>query len=101
MLVVQIAACTVLLIGAGLLLRTVTNLRTQELGFDRNVLLVSVSPGQSGYSEQAATMLLQRVRERLSAVRGIQAVGISGSTLLDYTNYSIEQNQGDDHRPRE
>ena len=49
MLVVQLAACTVLLIGAGLLLRTVTNLRSQELGFDRNVLLVSVSPGKAGY----------------------------------------------------
>ncbi len=91
MLVVQLAACTVLLIGAGLLLRTVTNLRSQELGFDRNVLLVSVSPGQSGYSEQAATMLLQRVRERLSALPGILAVGTTGSTLLDHTNYWIDR----------
>ena len=63
--------CTVLLIAAGLLLRTVTNLRSQDLGFDRNVLLVSVSPGQAGYSEPAAAMLLQRVRERLAAVPGI------------------------------
>ena len=36
--------CAVLLVGAGLLLRTVINLRTQDLGFDRNVLLVPVSP---------------------------------------------------------
>ena len=91
MLVAQLAACTVLLIAAGLLLRTVTNLRWQELGFDRNVLLVSVSPSQAGYSEQAAAMLLRRVRERLSAVPGIQAVGISGSTLLDYTTYWIDR----------
>ena len=52
MLIAQLAMCTVLLIGAGLLLRTVTNLRSQELGFDRNVLLVSVSPGQAGYSNR-------------------------------------------------
>ena len=94
MLVAQLAACTVLLIGAGLYLRTVTNLRTQDLGFDRNVLLVSASPGQAGYAEQAAPMLLQRIRERLLAVRGIEAVGISGATLLDNTNYWIDRTKG-------
>ena len=99
MLVVQLAACTVLLIGAGLLLRTVTNLRSQELGFDRNVLLVSVSPGQAGYSEQAATMLLQRVRERLSAVPGIQAVGISGLDAARSHQLLDRPDQGVDHRP--
>lgn len=93
MLIAQLAMCTVLLIGAGLLLRTVTNLRSQELGFDRNVLLVSVSPGQAGYTEQAGAMLLQRVRERLAAVPGILAVGISGPALLDYTNYWIDGSQ--------
>ena len=78
MLIAQLAMCTVLLIGAGLLLRTVTNLRSQELGFDRNVLLVSIAPGQAGYAEQASAMLIDRVRERLSAVPGIQATGVSG-----------------------
>ena len=68
MLITQLAMCTVLLIGAGLLLRTVTNLRSQELGFDRNVLIVPISPGQAGYSEQASAMLIERLRERLSAV---------------------------------
>jgi predicted permease len=93
MLIAQLGACTVLLVGAGLLWRTVSNLRSQELGFDRNVLLVSLSPGQAGYSEQAAAMVLQRVRERLSAVPGIQAIGISGPALLDSTNYWIDRSQ--------
>jgi predicted permease len=93
MLVVQLTMCTILLIGAGLLLRTVTNLRSQDLGFDRNVLLVSISPQQAGYSGQAAEMLVQRIRERLSAVPGIQAVGISGPTPLDFTNYWVDGSQ--------
>ena len=46
----QLALCTVLLVGAGLFLRTVMNLQGQHLGFDRNVLLVSVAPRQAGYS---------------------------------------------------
>jgi len=93
MLVAQLAMCTVILIGAGLLLRTVTNLRSQELGFDRNVLLVSVSPGQAGYAEQAAAMLIERVRDRLSSVPGLEAVGVSGPALMDYTNYWIDGSQ--------
>jgi predicted permease len=93
MLIAQLAMCTVLLIGAGLLLRTVTNLRSQELGFDRNVLLVPIAPGQAGYTEQASAMLIDRVRERLSAVPGIQATGVSGPALLDYTNYWVDGSQ--------
>ena len=92
-LVAQLAMCTVLLIGAGLLLRTVTNLRSQELGFDRNVLLVPVSPGQAGYTNRSAAMVVERMRERLAAVPGIEAVGISGPALLDYTNYWIDGSQ--------
>jgi predicted permease len=92
-LVGQLAMCTILLIGAGLLFRTVTNLRSQELGFDRNVLLVPVSPSQAGYSDQAAGMLIQRIRERLSAVPGLTAIGTSGPALMDYTNYWVDGSQ--------
>ncbi len=93
MLITQLAMCTVLLIGAGLLLRTVSNLRSQELGFDRNVLLVSISPGQAGYAEQASAMLINRVREHLAALPGIQASGVSGPALMDYTNYWVDGSQ--------
>ena len=92
--IAQLALCTVLLIGAGLLLRTVINLRFQDLGFDRNVLLVAISPRQAGYSEPAAPMLVQRIRESLSAVPGVQAVGVSGHALMDFTHYFIS---GTDH----
>lgn len=86
----QLALCTILLIGAGLFLRTVVNLRTQNLGFDRNVLLVNVAPGQAGYTEEAAAMLLQRVKERLAALPGIAGVSASSAGLLDNTTYWID-----------
>ncbi|HEX5474985.1 MAG TPA: ADOP family duplicated permease [Vicinamibacterales bacterium] len=92
-LVLQLTLCAILLIGAGLLLRTVVNLRSQDLGFDRNVLLVSLAPGQAGYSEPASAMLMQRIRDRLSALKGIQAVGISGQELLNPTNYWVDTTQ--------
>ena len=89
----QMAICAVLLVAAGLLLRTVINLRTQELGFDRNVLMVSVSPREAGYAGEAAEILIRQIRERLLAVRGIEAVGLSGPALLDFTHYFVSASQ--------
>jgi predicted permease len=89
-LIGQLTLCTVLLIAAGLLLRTVSNLRTQELGFDRNVLLVAIAPGQSASSPDAAALLVERVRERLTAIKGIVAAGVSDASLLDSSNYWID-----------
>jgi predicted permease len=92
-LIGQLALCTVLLIAAGLLVRTVTNLRTQELGFDRNVLLVSIAPAEAASSPEAAALLVERVRERLTAVKGLLAAGVSDASLLDSSNYWIDGTQ--------
>jgi predicted permease len=94
MLVAQLALCTVLLIAAGLLLRTVNNLRSQDLGFDRNALLVSVAPAVAGYSAPAAEALVSQIRRDLRTVPGIQAVGLSGPALMDSSNYWVDGSQG-------
>ena len=86
----QLALCTVLLVGAGLFLRTVMNLQGQHLGFDRNVLLVSVAPRQAGYSPEAAAALIARIKERLQALPGITGVVASSNTLLNNTTYWID-----------
>ena len=89
----QLALCTVLLIGATLFLRTVINLRSETLGFARNVLLVSVAPGQAGYPDRAAAMLIERAREQLASLPGIQAVSATSASLLNNTNYWIDNSE--------
>jgi predicted permease len=89
----QLALCTVLLIGATLFLRTVLNLRSETLGFARNVLLVSVAPGQAGYSDPAAAMLIERAREQLAALPGIARVSATSAALLNNTNYWIDTSE--------
>jgi predicted permease len=92
-LVAQLTLCVVVLVGTGLMLRTVDNLRTQDLGFDRNLLLVTVAPSQAGYTGEAAALLLQRLRDHLLALRDIQAVSASGAALLDNRTYWIDQSE--------
>lgn len=87
-LIAQLTLCTVLLIGTGLLLRTVWNLRHQDLGFDRNVIFVSVS--RPGSADSGAAVLMQQVRERLLAVHGVEAAGLSGPVLLDSAYYWVD-----------
>jgi predicted permease len=92
-LIAQLTMCVVLLIGAGLLLRTVVNLRSQDLGFDRNVLIVPVPLARAGHSEPAAAAIAGEIRARVAALPGVQAAGLSGSALMDYTNYWIDGSQ--------
>ena len=89
-LVAQLALCVVLLVGTGLMLRTIDNLRTQHLGFDRNLLLVTVAPTQAGYTGDAASLLVSRIRERLLALKDIHAVSMTGAGLMDSRAYWVD-----------
>ena len=83
LLVVQVAISLVLLIGAGLFLRTVENLRDVDVGFDpRNLVLFRMNPGLNGYDSTRTASLYERLSERLQAVPGVKAVTLSNPPLL-------------------
>ncbi|MGH9835787.1 MAG: ABC transporter permease [Blastocatellia bacterium] len=83
LVVVQVALSLLLLVGAGLFLRTLINLQRVEPGFNtRNLLLFGVEPGLIGYKDEKLTQLYEQMTERLEAVPGVQAVTFSRMTLL-------------------
>jgi predicted permease len=83
LVVTQVALSLLLLVGAGLFLRTLLNLQRVEPGFNtRNLLLFGVQPGLIGYKDEKLTQLYQQVAERIEAVPGAQAVTFSRVTLL-------------------
>ncbi|HEY9433308.1 MAG TPA: ABC transporter permease [Blastocatellia bacterium] len=83
LVVTQVALSLLLLVGAGLFLRTLLNLQRVEPGFDtRNLLLFGVQPGLIGYKDEKLTQLYQQMAERIEAVPGAQAVTFSRMTLL-------------------
>ena len=80
----QIALSIVLLIGSGLLLRTVTNLRSQRLGFERgNLLFVWTVPGQTGRQDTAIADLWRTLQERIAGLPGVTLVGASNQGILN------------------
>jgi predicted permease len=83
LVVVQVALSLLLLVGAGLFLRTLINLQRVEVGFNtRNLLLFGVEPGLIGYKDEKLAQLYQQMSERLEAVPGVQAVTFSRTALL-------------------
>ena len=69
---VQFAGAVILLISAGLVVRSVVNLRNQPLGYDASdVVLISLAPGLQGYTPSRAADLFERLRERVDASPGV------------------------------
>jgi predicted permease len=85
----QVSLSVVLLVGAGLLLRSLQRLSAVDTGFrQENVLLVSIYPTQSGYEGARELGLYERVQERVSAMPGVLSASISRFTLLPGGNWT-------------
>ncbi len=76
LVVVQLALSMVLLIGAGLLVRSMHRLMTADLGFDRDrLVLVKVSTQKAGYTLAREEALARTLPERVRVLPGV--VGVS------------------------
>jgi predicted permease len=74
----QIALSLVLIVGAGLLVRTLQKLKNCNPGFDeQNVLLFSINPGRIGYKETQVAELCDRLTQQIRAIPGVSAVSFS------------------------
>jgi predicted permease len=83
LLVAQVAISLVLLVGAGLFLRTLQNLRSVDVGFNpKNLVLFRVQPGLNRYDEKRRLALYKQLFERIAAVPGVRGVGFTNPALL-------------------
>ena len=86
LVVAQVALSVLLLVGAGLLVRTLRNLQHVETGFNtQNLLLFSIDPSLIGYKEERLAAFYEQMFARLEAVPGVQAVTFSRNALLSYS----------------
>ena len=74
LVVAQVSLSLLLLIGAGLFLQSLRNLKTLNPGFDvRNILAFDVDPTFSRYDVKWTRDYYRRLRDRLSAIPGVES----------------------------
>ncbi|MGH9507156.1 MAG: ABC transporter permease, partial [Terriglobales bacterium] len=84
LVVAQVALAVVVAAGAGLLLRTLSNLETRNPGFNtRHLLLFSVDLSQSRLTPAHRASLISSLRGRLADLPGVTAASFSSTALLD------------------
>ena len=83
LLVAQVAISLVLLVGAGLFLRTLHNLRKVDVGFNpQNLLLFRLQPQLNRYDEKRTLALYADLLERLQATPGVRGAALTNPAML-------------------
>jgi predicted permease len=79
----QVTLSLVLLVGAGLFLRTLSNLESQDLGFEnRKLLLAQLLPEAAGYKPQQLDSLYDRILDRVQALPGVRSATLSSVPVI-------------------
>jgi predicted permease len=79
----QVAMALLLLIGAGLFIRTLGNLKAMDMGFrGDHVLLATLNPGLSRYTGEHADAFYADLLQRVSTLPGVRSASLADEPLL-------------------
>jgi predicted permease len=88
LLVLQVAVSFLLLIGAGLFIRTLNNLQRVNLGFNQdNLLVFRLQPEDSGYKDERLLQFYQQLFARLDYLPGVRAATFGRVELIANNNW--------------
>ena len=88
LVVAQIAISLIVLIAAGLVVRTLQRLQTMNPGFDaQNALTMSFDLGLQGYDEDRGQQFYRQLTERVQSLPGVKSAAVS-----DYIPLSLNYN---------
>jgi hypothetical protein len=83
LVVAQVALAIVVLVGAGLLVRTLQNLRSIDVGFDsHNILIFGIDATQIGYKGPQVDNFYRDLQGRLAETPGVKSASYSMVPLL-------------------
>src|SRR6202163_4433223 len=83
LVVTQVALAIVVLVGAGLLVRTLQNLRSIDVGFDsHNILIFGIDPTLIGYKGTQVAAFYRDLQGRLAETPGVKSASYSMMPLL-------------------
>jgi predicted permease len=83
LVVAQVALAVVVLVGAGLLVRTLQNLRSIDVGFDaHNIVVFDIDPSLAGYKDAQIDSFYRDLQGRLAETPGVKSASYSALPLL-------------------
>ena len=83
LVVSQIAISLLMLVAAGLFVRTLSNLESIQLGFNReNVLLFQLDARKAGHQDPEIAAFYGDLRKRFAAIPGVRDASLSEDSLL-------------------
>ncbi|HEY6392692.1 MAG TPA: ABC transporter permease [Bryobacteraceae bacterium] len=83
LVVVQVTLSLLLLVGAGLFIRSLQNLRDLGPGFPtENLVAFTVDPSLIGYDSSKAKVFYRRLADELAAIPGVRNVGLADMRIL-------------------
>jgi predicted lysophospholipase L1 biosynthesis ABC-type transport system permease subunit len=79
----QLAICLLLLVGANLFVRTLANLHSLDVGFEREKLLVfKVNARQAGHRDTEILSFYNDLKRRLGAIPGVHDAAMANSPMI-------------------
>src|SRR3989442_11347943 len=88
LIVAQVALSLLLLVGAGLFIRTLYNLQRVNLGFNQeNLLLFRLQPEQGGYKGERLMQFYRQLFARLDKLPGVSSATFEKVELIGADNY--------------
>jgi len=89
LVVAQVALSLLLLIGAGLFIRTMYNLQRVNVGFNQdNLLLFTLQPRQGGYKDERLVQFYNQLFERLDNMPGVRSATFGRIPLIAHYMYN-------------
>jgi len=89
--VAQVALSLLLVVGAGLFLRTLWNLQSVQLGYSKNnLLLVRVNGLTAGYKDARLANLYRDIADRLRVLPGVRGLAYSENGIFNGTDSGDE-----------
>ena len=86
LVVFQVSLCMLLLVDAGLFLRTLRNLNAVNTGFQqKGLLLFALAPPRQRYPAPKNIEVLHTVEEKIASLLGVESVALSQAPLLAKT----------------
>jgi predicted permease len=88
LIVAQVALSLLLLVGAGLFIRTLSNLQRVNLGFNQeNLLVFGLQPQLGGYKDERLLQFYQQLFARLDNLPGVRAATFGRIALIAEDNW--------------